>query len=559
MANKQTGRNDGAGLTLVKEVGTAGIYHNKWQDDYHVIVNGKLVDRFGSYREAVTFAETLNKKSLPNKGIKNMNDELNDVSDGPEPYGAQVARRLHEDHSILMKDYDEMIGLLDHEGLKKHMTKTLEGLESNLTALEDLFSESYPHLKGLGEEEDNVETQDMDLEDDIETKDIDDLPDDGSTDDFGDDDVIDDSLDGEDPLEGLEDENVSDDAVPADSVDEDADIPSPDEVVEGMTTKRLKHKQKNLKSKKKSMDKNDDKEEKYLLAYRRKGVKSWVKKSFDDEDDRENFAKRLLKKAMDNDMEVDVMTKDPVADLEGVKSHDEDEDDIPSEMKRLIKSAAEYLDEISEDDVPFDDEKRMKAYHHYKNFEEFTGEEAEKGWHKDMDEEDEDKKSLKAKGKDFDEDEDDKDKKSLKSKSKAFGDDEEEDSEAVKMCKDCKSFLKSLAFEKAFGDQHREKAAYFKNALDSMDEDELGTKSADEDEDDIETKDMDEDEKEKKDFPDDDEDLETKDLDEDDDETDMKGFDEDELDDETMKMLRKSFSQQEKTLNVLAKQINGIL
>lgn len=502
----------------------------------------------------------ISSKSLPNKGTKNMNDELNDASDGPEPYGAQVARRLHEDHSILMKDYDEMIGLLDHEGLKKHMTKTLEGLESNLTALEDLFSESYPHLKGLGEEEDTIETQDIDLEDDLETKDIDEDPLEGLDDDEP---AIDDSLDDEDPLEGLdEDKDIGGDALPADSVNEDEDIPSPDEVVEGMATKRLKHKQKNLKSKKKSMDKDDDKEEKYLLAYRRKGVKSWVKKSFDDEDDRENFAKRLLKKAIDNDVEVDVMTKDPVAD---VKSHDDDEDDeIPSEMKRFIKAAADYLDEISEDDAQFDDEKRMKAYHHYKNFEEITGEEDEKampgspewekeemnepehkskGWHKDMDEEDEDKKSLKL-------------------KRKAFGDDDEEDSEAVKMCKDCKSFLKSLAFEKAFGDQHREKAAYFKNALDSMDEEELGAKGIEDAQDETDEEQnnyIDDQISEGGKGLDEDEDLETKDLDEDDDETDMKSFDEDELDEDTMKALRKSFSQQEKTLNVLAKQINGIL
>lgn len=522
-------------------------------------------------------------------------DELNEASDGPEPYGAQVARRLHEDASILMKDYDEMMGLLDHEGLKGHLQKTLEGIENNMTTLEDMFSESYPHLKALGDEDDeNFETKEIDdMDDEFVGKDIDeDMP---MDDDLPDDDI---PMEDDGTLEGLDegdDEGIdSDVAIPADSLDEDADIPDPDEVVEGMATKRLKTRKKNLKSKKKSMNVKG----KYLIAYRQKGVKSWKKKSFEDESDREEFAEKLLK-AFDED-EVDIMTKDMDEDESGysskglfitkdeiaslpetafssrnalkqavfnkfssgisdetadriLKDHkegkikqktmDDNEDDITPAMKRLIKSAADFLDEVAEDGKSFDDEERMKAYHHYKNFEDVTGDDEEmeskampgtpewekeemqesehksKGWHKDME--------------------------------------EEEESESMKMCKDCMKFLKSLSREKAFGDNHREKAAYFKNALDAMSEDEEGIKSLKsrrkgiedaQDETDDEQNDYISNQINKKDYSDDEDGMEVKGMDEDD----------IELDEETIKMLSKTLKQQHHTINVLAKNINGM-
>lgn len=507
-------------------------------------------------------------KSMTNKGKKAMPDDFDQDQSGPEPYGAQVARRLHEDSSILMKDYDEMIGLLDHEGMKAHLQKTLEGMEGNMTKLEDMFSQSYPHLKALGESDD-MDTGDMEEGEDFETKDVmdDDLPLDGDI-------PLDDDLPPDDgSMDDMKD--IGGDAVPADSFDEDADIPDPDEVATGMATKSLKSRKKFIKSKKKSLGDDKDKEEKYLIAYRQKGMKgskSWKTKAFDDDDERDEYAKRLIKAFGEDD--VDIMTKDP--EIQG-KDFDQDEDDITPEMKRLIKNASAFLDEVSEEDVPFDDEKRMKAYYHFKNFEEITGDEEmenkampgtpewekeemnepehkSKGWHKDMDDDEyeEEVKSLKSRRKDMDENEYAEEMKSLKSRRKGM--DDEEDSDAVKMCKNCKSFLKALSQEKAFGDSHREKAAYFKNALDSISDDEDEMKSLK-----SKRKGIEDDDLEEKGFPDDEDDdddmksLKSRGKDMDDDEDDFV------MDEDTAKMLKKSIETQGKAMNVLAKELNGLL
>lgn len=67
----------------------------------------------------------------------------------PEPFGAQVLRRVHEDHSLLIQDYDEMIGVLENPRLQQFMVDTLQGIDQMLSAIEQMFSEEYGHLAPL--------------------------------------------------------------------------------------------------------------------------------------------------------------------------------------------------------------------------------------------------------------------------------------------------------------------------------------------------------------------------------------------------------------------------
>jgi len=124
-------------------------------------------------------------KSMP-ANVKILNGKTKDMTPGDQPppeadlnkdgevtgeemekYGAQCLRRLHEDFSILMQDYDEMTQMLENEQVSAHLTKILEQLEENLTGTEELFSEAYSELDGLGDGEgEEVESKDMDTMDD---------------------------------------------------------------------------------------------------------------------------------------------------------------------------------------------------------------------------------------------------------------------------------------------------------------------------------------------------------------------------------------------------------
>lgn len=101
-----------------------------------------------------------------------------------EPLGAQALRRMHEDCSILMRDYDKITPLLEHVGVKERLLTKLMDLEEELSSIEESFTKEYPDLKSLDdyddsedleeedseleEEEENVEEDTEDLEEDLE-------------------------------------------------------------------------------------------------------------------------------------------------------------------------------------------------------------------------------------------------------------------------------------------------------------------------------------------------------------------------------------------------------
>lgn len=73
-----------------------------------------------------------------------------DVDDAPvEPYGAQVLRRLHDDHSMLMKDYHDMLGPLEKDDVKKLVTTRLGDMERHLGEIEKMFKRHYKELPAL--------------------------------------------------------------------------------------------------------------------------------------------------------------------------------------------------------------------------------------------------------------------------------------------------------------------------------------------------------------------------------------------------------------------------
>lgn len=67
-----------------------------------------------------------------------------------EKYSLQVLRRMHEDASILMEDYHEMLGLMENPEVAAYIEADLGALEGKLGALEDLVSSHHPDVKDFG-------------------------------------------------------------------------------------------------------------------------------------------------------------------------------------------------------------------------------------------------------------------------------------------------------------------------------------------------------------------------------------------------------------------------
>lgn len=68
-----------------------------------------------------------------------------------EPYGAQILRRVHQDHSIIMGEYHDMLQLCDQPEVEKHVQELLGEIDSRMTKIEELFGsiDKYSSLDGL--------------------------------------------------------------------------------------------------------------------------------------------------------------------------------------------------------------------------------------------------------------------------------------------------------------------------------------------------------------------------------------------------------------------------
>jgi hypothetical protein len=107
-------------------------------------------------------------------------DDVDNSPNAEEPVGMQVLRRIHQDHMILMEDYDEMMKPLENEAVKQHLQEQLQRCEEVLSATEKLFASEYKDAeKGLdgadtgeeegeGEEEEREEPEEGE-EEEVET------------------------------------------------------------------------------------------------------------------------------------------------------------------------------------------------------------------------------------------------------------------------------------------------------------------------------------------------------------------------------------------------------
>jgi hypothetical protein len=71
----------------------------------------------------------------------------------PEKYGAQLVRRMHEDLRLLLRDYHELRGPLEHDKINDYMQRRLEGLASDIQEIEAFWEKHYQGEHGPLEEQ----------------------------------------------------------------------------------------------------------------------------------------------------------------------------------------------------------------------------------------------------------------------------------------------------------------------------------------------------------------------------------------------------------------------
>lgn len=128
-------------------------------DEYIHLTSGKVLAN--SKTKAMKELETMPDETQVDVGGTQGNDE---------PLGAQVLRRLHEDCSVLLEHYDQWTELLEHEGVKGHLTSKLESLADEMDQVESLFEKEYGELPGLegAKDIDSEETESTDAASDPE-------------------------------------------------------------------------------------------------------------------------------------------------------------------------------------------------------------------------------------------------------------------------------------------------------------------------------------------------------------------------------------------------------
>lgn len=270
---------------------------------------------------------------------KSLPGEAAEAQPSTERLGAQVLRRLHEDHKLLLKDYHEMMGPLEHEPTRNLLEKKLKQIAEDLDEYEGHFGKHYKDLPALAgdDDEEGMESEEKDLDPDEEG----------------------DVTDG-----GIEEKDGDEIATERDDLTVEAGSggklpePTPEEVAEGMEVDPKEARgEKNLKGKKVKALKEDDEDEKkekaLCPACKKEGKESCS-------------CKRI--KAVDDGItdEIEQESTDKVTDG-GV--FEKNADELEEHEKAWVKEASEFLDEVSGPDSKLDEEGRMKAYHHHKALE----------------------------------------------------------------------------------------------------------------------------------------------------------------------------------------------
>lgn len=224
-----------------------------------------------------------------------------------EKWGAQMMRRAHEDHSVLMKDYDDLMNVLEDEDIHKHFSGHMGNMEKFLSDTESLWEKKY---KDHGYQP-LVAEEDKGLDDAVEA-----------------------------------DSGPMDESDPDEADSGPLDEPSPDEAVEGMETaeeKALRNKQvKQIRGR-----------------YRRKSTCPGCGKA-------NCSCKKRLRKDMTQDEAAEIGGELESVQEDIAEQTDDTEKGLPSEHYATVGEAGGYLKEISDPTSEFTDEHRMKAYHYAK-------------------------------------------------------------------------------------------------------------------------------------------------------------------------------------------------
>lgn len=304
---------------------------------------------------------------MPSYGGKDMGG-----GDGPpmeaEPYSAQVLRRLHEDATTLLDEYDQMGGPLEHDEIKKHLADVCKQLVQMIEKHEGHWEKHHPDLPKLPGMEDGGKG--LDDEEGLE--------------------------EGEDRLDSdLEDDGLEGDPMEADSAPPERATVDEAEEGSGKDAKPRREKEEKKESKKedkedKDKDKKKDKEKKEK-AFREKRFKAaivWGKKYLSGMNVKQmardiafGTASDLVlgsyKKWLDTQKAKGICPecgKDPCVcgkkDFEEMRGEDDTEevtegDKLAPHEKEKLKEAHDFLSEIMESH-DFTDDHRMKAFHFHK-------------------------------------------------------------------------------------------------------------------------------------------------------------------------------------------------
>lgn len=393
-----------------------------------------------------------------------------DMPGEEEPYGAQVLRRMHEDHGHLMKDYHQMHSLCENKQVKKLLHKDLEHKASHMDEIEGEFAKSYKDFPPLaGAEEEDTE----------EEKALDEDPDAAQPEEEGGDEPLAEDAGGE-----VKDMDTPDDAAVGEADDErEEDEPTGEEAFEASTKSlRKRYGGKPLPRRGKASDAARQAirgSGRFDIHYRHPSGSAKVTgnhtapEAQDVYDQLTNTGHSILS----------VKPHDPnrpqPRDLPLHKDMDEaNEDKLAPHETAAVGEASGFLKELAAPESQFEEEHRMKSYHYHKSLDGIAQV-------KDMAEGDPSEPADET-AEDFDEAAMGKGKggRSLPRKGKGAGMDEltpgmngeTMSPEAVdpvagksmgrKACGEASSFFKSLSGERAFGDPHRKMCEKHFKALD---------------------------------------------------------------------------------------------
>ena len=321
-----------------------GIWDVKITNDGTVVNFGRksITDDKGNDMKKITREVKAAPKGLESH-TKDMNDdpvvdevmEQDDTSN--HPLGAQILRRLHGDHSQLMQDYDEMMGPLENEQVKKRLQKKLEDMESELSEFEDMYGKEYADLPGLAQKDMGEEVEEV--QEDL-------------------DEVGDEMEDVEREVEGEEgavkEMDSMDDAAVGAASDERDDPPTPEEAVEGMEKVDEEEEEK---------DKPKEDIKSIRTRYKKKDLKTTKTKDH-------GTCQCGQEPCICEDKVGDTGTKiGPVAAAAIPAVAGAVSGLLSSGDKRMVKEAGGFLGELAQPQSQLDDEGRMKSYHYHKTFE----------------------------------------------------------------------------------------------------------------------------------------------------------------------------------------------